>query len=186
MRLLSMLALLLASQSIQAWEIQNVQVQRDEKEFAIQAAMVIDAPPELVRAALTDFENLDQLLKGVKESRQLPRTEDSDPIQVYTKRRSCFLLFCFNSEVVEVVTYPQNGVIVSTIVPDQSDFKSGFMRWQITPTPNGTLMVYTAEMEPEFWIPKAVGSVAIKRSMNKELKNLAKVLERRAQENRAG
>ena len=143
--------------------------------------MIIQAPPELIYDALTDFDNLDQLLKGIRESRQL--TDELDGIQVFTKRRSCFLLFCFTSEVVEEVTYPEPGVIVSTIVPDQSDFKSGYMRWRLTENGGGTTMVYDAKMVPDFWIPKLVGARAIKRNMSRQLKKLGNTLEHRALEN---
>ena len=160
-----------------AWELRQLNVVRDADKFEIDASIHIQAPTDMVFAALTDFEKLDQLLPDVKESRQL---SDGDEIQVYTRRRSCFLLICLGSVVVEVVTYPAPGVIVSTIDPGRSDFKSGVSSWRLVATKTGTRMDYTANMEPDFWIPRIVGAGAVKRSVKKQLKAIARDLEQRA------
>ncbi len=179
MRWITFLAYLLTGNSVFAWELRRLDVVREEHRFEIEASVHIQAPANLVFAALTDFEQLDQLLPDVKESRRLP---GSDELQVYTRRKSCFLLICLGSEAVEVVTYPGPGVIVSTIDPQRSDFRSGISRWHVVTTEDGTRMDYMAVMEPDFWIPRIVGASAVKRSVKKQLKAIAKDLEKRAQQ----
>ncbi|MEM7281384.1 MAG: SRPBCC family protein [Pseudomonadota bacterium] len=170
---------LVAHPVVNAWELETLEVNRSKTELEIKADLLIQAPADLVFQAMTDFDNLDQLSSSIRKSERLT---DVDGLQVFSRRRSCFFLLCFTSEVVEAVTYPEPGVIVSTIVPDKSDFKSGVMQWRITGTENGSRMRYHATMVPDFWIPRVVGSGAIKRTMKKQLKMIAETLETRAKE----
>ena len=164
-----------------SWEIQHLEVNREGEGLQIEASVFIDAPSDLIYEALTDFDNLHQLSKGIKKSHLVPDTVD---LEVFTRRRSCFLLLCFTSEVVETVTYPEPGVIVSTIVPSKSDFKSGVMRWRIVADGKGSTMHYDASMVPDFWIPRVIGSGAIRRTMKKQLKQMSSTLETRAQKSK--
>ncbi len=53
------------------------------------------------------------------------------------------------------------------MIPEHSDLKFGFARWDLESQEGGTRVVYDMKMKPDFWIPPLIGSYLLKRSLTK-------------------
>jgi hypothetical protein len=90
--------------------------------------------------------------------------------------RGCVFMFCENMRRVELVYEQAQGLIVSKILPELSDFKSGWSRWRIHSSESGAHIVYRAELEPSFRVPAMLGTWLVKKSIKKELEVTAAIL----------
>lgn len=153
-----------AIQPVQAVELLEATAERVDGHYGAHVEMRVAAPVETVRAMLTDYDHLDRLSKSVLESKVLARP-DPTHVRVRIRARTCFLFFfCFTK------TQVHDGVeegedVRSTILPEGSDFKSGWVRWHFTPEGEATLVRFDTEMEPDFWIPPLIGPALVKRTL---------------------
>ncbi len=66
-------------------------------------------------------------------------------------------MFCRRvTQVQDIVQYGQRRVEAS-ILPALSDFRYGRAVWQLEPDGTHTLMHFTAQLEPSFWVPPLIG-----------------------------
>jgi len=75
------------------------------------------------------------------------------------------LFFCREVELVERVVVEPESRIEATIVPERSEMRRGWARWDIEPQGQGTLVRYVAEVEPEFWVPPLIGPLVIRAAL---------------------
>ena len=69
-----------------AAEIEAIKVAYAKGTFTVDAQMLLQAPVAAVRAALTDYEHLDQLSDAIAESHLL--RQDADAATVFTRTRA--------------------------------------------------------------------------------------------------
>lgn len=148
----------------EAVELLVAEAERVNDHYGAHVEMRVAASAETVRAMLTDYDHLDRLSGSVLESEVLER-HDPTHVRVRLRARTCFLfIFCFTkTQVHEGIE--EGEVLRSTIVPEGSDFKSGWVRWHITPEGETTLVRFDTELEPDFWIPPLIGPAVVKRTL---------------------
>jgi hypothetical protein len=86
-------------------------------------------------------------------------------------------------ERLEVVT-PQ--FIRSRTVPERSDFKYSLSEWSFVAEGTGTRVMYSMEMEPNFWLPPFVGPWFLKRTLLRGAPAAIEQIERLAREEGRG
>jgi hypothetical protein len=78
---------------------------------------------------------------------------------------ACVLWFC--------KSFKRNGHLIleppfdiaSIADPETSDFDYSHESWRLSPEGEGTLMTYTFDMDPSFWVPPIVGPFFMKRAL---------------------
>lgn len=180
------MALVLAAATAAAGEIEQAEVRFRDGRYSVTAVLKLAAPAEAVRAVATDHDHLYRLSDTFQESVLLERYDAH-----HAKRRirvhTCVLIFCFDFVMTERVEELDDGDIVTSIIPEESDFRAGWSRWEIRPRgPDATTLRFETEREPNFWIPPLIGPWIVKQKVRKELLESILRIEELAAEHHAG
>ncbi|HYQ72093.1 MAG TPA: hypothetical protein VET88_09230 [Gammaproteobacteria bacterium] len=137
----------------------------------------IDAPRELVHRTITDYSNLAAINPDILAS-ELLETTPAGVSTVRTVIEVCILVFCKQVQQLQRVTHPDLDTIEAVIVPEGSDFRSGFARWQLSsPTAATTVLQFNEIFEPDFWVPPVIGPWLIQRKLVREVAETAAYIE---------
>lgn len=165
--------------SAMALEIERIELDADRGVYRLDAASVIDAPPHFVYAILVDFDNFYRLTDGIVETRRLPPGLMGYE-RAYTRVETCVLFFCRRIEKVDLVSATPNEALLTTAIPEESDFRIYVASWRLTPGPaeDQTRVAYAATMDPDFWVPPLIGPWAIERKLRQTAEQMAREIER--------
>ncbi len=144
-----------------AAEVRSVEVSRKHGVYYIESETFVEAPLEVVFELMLDYEAFTKLTSTFKESGYLERNEDGSGI-VYTRAEGCILFICRTVRRVERLESVPYEQIETTVIPEQSNLKSGSSEWRFFAENGGTRLLYRADMEPAFWIPPLIGPPMIK------------------------
>jgi hypothetical protein len=146
-------------------------------ELAIRAR--IDAPRDAVYRAITDYTNLAAINPDIEVS-ELLATTPAGVATVRTVIHVCILVFCKRVEQLQRVTQPDASSIEAVIIPEGSDFRWGFARWQLaSPTAATTELQFTDSFVPDFWVPPVIGPWLLERKLVREVTETAGYIEAR-------
>jgi len=165
-----------------AADLRVLDVQRNEGRINVESELYIAAPPAQVFAALSDYDNLASLSSRFLESRS--RIDSDGTMRVYTLIEGCVWFFCRTVERYARLETEPPVSITATAIPESSDFLYGVEHWQLTPEGGGTVVAYTHELEPRFWVPPLIGVWAIRRALAKDAITAAMRIEQLAQKTR--
>jgi hypothetical protein len=116
---------------------------------------VLDAPVDAVAAVLTDYAGYRALDPRIRSSEVLGRARSGATL-IRTRVHVCAAFFCRDVERVERVT-SGDGSLVAEVVAGRSDFQRGLTQTRWRAARGRTSISYTAEFEPDFWVPVIVG-----------------------------
>ncbi len=155
-----------------AASIEVLETTHDSGRYTVAFEVVLDANRDKVWQIMTDYERLPRVSKIILESRVL-KQQDANRHRVGVTLEACVLIFCKTvKRMVDIEARPQTEILVSE-VPDQSDFREGTERWQVTAEGPKTRLKYTAEIVPNFFIPPLIGPVVVKYFLRREIRNTA-------------
>ena len=173
-------ALLVGFQAVSfAADIQLLEVEREDGRVRIDSHMLIVAPRAAVFDALADYERFSELSDRYLESEFMPLDFDGTP-RIYTKVEGCVLFFCRTIKRFARLELTPHSQIVALVDAQLSDLDFGFERWELSETPEGTLVKYRHELEPSFWVPPVIGVWAIERILKNDALTAASRIERMA------
>ena len=136
----------------------------------------IAAPPDTVHQRITDYNHLSSINHAIKESRVI-QAFGPDRHRVHSVIKACILFFCRRvSQVQDITQYGQRRVEAS-ILPELSDFRYGRAVWQLEADGTDTLMRFTAQLEPAFWVPPLIGPWLFENRIVSELLESATAIE---------
>ncbi len=153
----------------------EIGVDYEEGRYHIQFRLETALPPHEVYSKLTNYNHLNQINPSILESKLLGIEADGTR-RVYSMIRGCVMLFCENLRRVERVQERSPHLIVSEILPELSDFKSGLSQWHIFPSETGSQIFFEAMLEPKRSLKVFIGIWLVKRSIKKELELSAPLL----------
>lgn len=55
--------------------------------------------------------------------------------------------------------------LIAIVDPNRSDFKSSVEAWLLTEEDGGTIVEYTFDIKPDFWVPPVIGPIYIKHAL---------------------
>ena len=142
----------------------SVDLSESEGRYQLVADSWLDAPPDAIRAVLTNFADdaYVQIAEIYKESDVLEPDTDGTPL-VYTRVEGCVMLFCRSMSRVERLEVISPTFIRSTVVPERSDFRYSISEWTLSAEGEGTRVHYKMVLEPDFWLPPFVGPSLLRR-----------------------
>lgn len=169
-----------------AAEVRQLEMGEDGPRVWLKMVVQLDAPPASVFAVITDYENIDRLHRRVRESRVI-RHIDARTAEVYTLLRGCVAaLLCRTIRRVEEVTERPPNELVARVLPEQSDFAYGVVRWRLDPHGRGSLLNYETEIEPDFWVPRLFGDALLAASLRRTTAQMIERVEELARQQPAG
>ena len=152
---LACLAIALLPRVSAALSVQSLEASLRGGVYRIELVARVDAPVEAVAAVLTDYAGYLRLDPRIRASSVLP-SEDQSVEFVRTIVRACAGFFCRNVERVERVER-RDGELLATVIPEQSELKSGLTRTTWQADNEATSVTYSTEFVPAFWVPSAIG-----------------------------
>lgn len=179
-RSLMMLVLLCAAPwRLSALEIRTLDVSRSEGVYQVQLDALIDAPLPRVRAVLLDASAMLQLDPSLKSA---TATEESDGLRVQSEVEECLFGLCRRLLHVQKVQASGNSIRAQTLAVQGSGFRSGTAHWQLDAEGERTRMIFTAETEPNLWVPPLIGPPTVIRHMREKAQLSLQNLEQLARE----
>jgi hypothetical protein len=161
-----------------ALDIDDLHITKQGRAYQVQITFDVAAPVDRVMAVLTDYRYPDRLNPEVTKREVISR--QNGITRVRTEFRSCVFLFCNDVMLTQDVTVVA-GTIEASIVPDESDFRSGYLRWLVSSSDNGGSHIgFEAVMEPDFFIPPLVGGFFVRKRLRQEILATAENLEAEA------
>ncbi len=142
-------------QPARANEVVRMDVDYNNNIYRISAEVLIALPPDRVRSGLTDIDHLSRLSSDILDSRLVERKSPGKSI-FRVDLRSCILLFCLERNLTQSLIIKPHEIDF-IVAPAKNSFRSGWVRWKLFPINGGTRVIYTSELEPDFWIPPMIG-----------------------------
>ena len=178
MRWLALLTLALCVPA-EALQVQTLEVTHDDSVYHVVVDVLIDAAPDKVRAQLLDVGSLPQLNPSVKTVRA---TEEAGGLRVESELEECLFGFCRRLLHVQKVETRGDEISAQTLAVQGSSFRSGIARWQIRAEGGLTRLIFTADTEPDLWLPPLIGPTALMRRLREKTEASLYALERLARE----
>ena len=173
MKILLLAAMLVASQAM-ALDKDDVDIREEDGVYSIRTAFDVPATVGQIKSVLTDFAHPSRLSPAVTAREVLGRQDDV--IRVRTEFRDCVVFFCKTMLLLHDVTATTNEVRAD-VVPGESDFRHGFLRWSIDDAgAAGSHVVFEAVMEPDFFVPPIIGGFLVRNALRKQVLTTAENL----------
>lgn len=150
--------------------------------YKLDIKVTIDGSLDKVYAIVTDYDRLKEISDIFVESALI-----SPPGAEIKRRRlvskACVLFFCYEAAMVEDVQEIGNQTILTTVIPEESDFKYGKSRWEVTAVDKDHSRIrFSYEIQPDFWVPPVIGPFLIKRKLLTEAKQTISRIEALAED----
>lgn len=150
-------------------EVNSVEVSQAKGMYHLRISMTVNADTDSIKRIITDYENLTLINPYLKESKLVNNSED-ERTEVSMLTEICIFLICYNIRHVQAFHPVKNDVLYSRIIPRMSDFKSGWVRWEIKEkdsdsTSPVTQIIFDTELTPDFFIPPIIGPYQMKKKM---------------------
>ena len=152
---------------VHAGDVMEAEVIHESGVYTLSLEAWISAPVPKVHHMLTDYTHLERVNPAVKESEIIHRSS-SVHHRVRTLIEACIAFFCKRLVQVWDVEQQPDHVIVATIVPELSNFRSGYANWALRKESGGTRLRFTTQLEPSFWVPPLIGPWLIRYKLRKE------------------
>jgi Polyketide cyclase / dehydrase and lipid transport len=173
--------MLLVAGSVQAAEIDRLELVRNGRTYRLEAGFVIAATPTAAWRVLTDYGGLPALNPSIKEVRILD-ADGPNRHRIYARVRLCAYVFCKTLEHVQWMTQRRDGLLEAEMDPADSDFEYGAARWELRPAATGSHLELVVEVRPRFWVPPVVGPWLIREALRAQARRTVEGIERRVAE----
>ena len=161
----------------------EVSVSRSDDIYSVQMKARLAMAPALVHQTFTHFENLPRINPAIEQVQR--RTGAKAGTRVYTQVRVCVAFFCKHLHQVQDIRSSETGgtyQIDALVLPQESDLRSGKAHWRIASCGADSCLTFTAQLEPDFWVPPLIGPWLIERKLAKEARITVAGIERVAHE----
>lgn len=165
--------------SLRAMDIQQLQVQFKDNQYQLTLTARLNAVPLEVERVLRDYAAYQQLDARILASQVVTRPAPNQ-VELFTRINVCFTFFCRKVERVELVK-EQPGELLSEVIAARSDAKRGRTHTVLKPDGAGTLLEYSTQIEPKFWVPVLVGRPLMLRQLREATVSMFERVEQRAQ-----
>jgi len=168
MKQLWLLLSLLLPTAVQAGEIVFSEIEFRDGRYFIEVEAVVTGNADIVYDLLTDFDNLTLLNPDIKESR-LVYSLDDQTHRTHIIAESCITFYCQKITLEQDVEEIANGIIVTTVDAEKSDFVYGHARWKVIDEFRQTRIKYSNDLKPKFFIPPLIGPLLVKQKLEEEI-----------------
>jgi hypothetical protein len=161
-----MVALLCVAAPAKSADLRSVTVDLEDGRYMLTSEAWLSVPPDALYRVLIDYDLFVKFSSYFIESRNLPPTVEGHP-GFFTLTEACVLWFCKSFKRTGHLTFEAPFDIDAFVDPEVSDFEYSHETWRLAEKDGGTLMTYTFDMDPRFWVPPIVGPFLMKRALLK-------------------
>ena len=180
-RALAYLMLVIAgAQPAIAAEIRSIELLHEDGRYSMESVAWFDAGVDATFEVFSSWSLSTEFSKAIVEARDL-EPDDSGRPGYFIINRGCILFFCKSLTRQGYVDRLPSQVMHAIADPEFSDFRLFEESWEFTDVDGGTSVRYMLEMEPDFWVPPAIGPYMIKRKLKKDGGNALDRIEALAQ-----
>ncbi len=154
-----------------AVDLDEIVVSEKAGVYYIKISGNIAAKEEYVRQVLTDYIHVYRLSDSIIESKVLESSSD-EKVRIQSLVLCCTTVFCREVMRVDEISVLKSGDLQAVIMPEQSDFRSGTATWKTVPMGHGMRLTYSANIEPDFFIPPVLGTQMVINDMRNEFKTM--------------
>lgn len=173
MTTLVLLAVLLPFPAL-APDSRDIHIEKQDRAYVIRMSFDVQANAYQVRSVITDYRNPARLSSTVRGREII--SHKAGVTRISTELRGCVVFVCKTMKLVQDVTESADSVRAD-VVPDGSDFRSGYLLWSIVGEESGrTRIVFEAAMEPDFFVPPLIGGFLIRSALEKQVTEIAQNL----------
>jgi hypothetical protein len=165
-----------------AWQLDDLAVAHDGARYRLTLDVRLDAARDRAFAVFSDFRNLPRINDAVEEISFLPGAADG-ATRLFTRVRICVAWFCKRlHQVQDIVRDDRDGGLglAATVLPQFSNLRYGDARWTMRDCASVTCLHFSAEIEPDFWVPPLIGPWLMQRKMRSEAIQTSQGIERLA------
>ena len=181
------LVALLYAASATGYSLEAVDVEHNGDTYVIGFEVTLAANAIGVGKALADYAMWPRLSDSITASQLIAARPDGAQ-RIAVTFHACVLagLICRSlRQLKDLEHLPDGRTFVSTFVPRQPDFASGFERWQLHPLADGTTRLrYDSSFVLAFRLPPLIGPWLMRRELRREILASAAKLERLLAEHR--
>ena len=169
MRVFASLLLLVAAgtQFAVAAEMRSIDVKYEGGRYSLVSVAWFDAGIDETFDVFRTWDYSTQFSSAVVEARDLDPDSSGRP-GYYVVNRGCILFFCKSMARQGYVEARHNQDLRAVADPQVSDFRFFEEVWEFIEADGGTRVLYKLEMEPDFWVPPAIGPYLIKRKLRND------------------
>ncbi len=174
--LLTLMLALCTPMPVAAATVRVLEVTHNKEIYIVTFDVLVAAEAASVREFVSDYTQWPRLSNKVRGG-QLLETFPDGRQRVRLDFRSCVLIFCKTIRQIKDVTTRPNGDLVTVMIPELGDFKSGWERWQIFAEQNETRVLYDAVLVPSYRVLPLIGPWIVKSNLRRMLIDAAKKME---------
>jgi len=154
----------LCANSAGAAEMLSIEVDYVDGRYSMESVIWFDAGVHETYAVFSDYDLSAEFSGAIVEARNLEPDAQGRP-GYYIRNKGCILFFC-KSVVRQGHIESQDGRLLQAFTDASlSDFRFCEESWEFAEENGGTRVRYKLLMEPDFWVPPAVGPYLIKRKL---------------------
>ena len=162
-------------------EVAVQRVSQDGKSFyKINAKAFARAAPQPVWKVLTNYDRLTEFVPNLESSKTLSRDGGEAIIEQYGRAGFLFISHSVHL-VLRVVEQPISAIDITLLSGDMKHYAS---HWEIAAAErdgaSGTLISYSGELAPDFFVPPLIGSALIRSDVRNMVTAVVKEIESRA------
>ena len=151
---------------VMAADIDDLSITKQGRAYQVQTTFDVSASVDQIIAVLTDYGFPDRLDPEVTKREVISR--HGEVTRVRTETRGCVFIFCRDITFTLDVTAAEDN-IRADIVPEESDFRSGYFHWSISSSDSGgSHIVFDTVMEPDFFIPPLIGGPFVRKMLRQK------------------
>jgi len=162
---------------VQAAKVYMAAASQQGRAYQVEVDALVSVPEPRARELLTDYAHLGRINPDIRVS-EILLTRGPGDYRVRTVSEVCVWFYCKRIHQVQDVSEAADGSVTATVIPEQSDFRYGYVRLHLWQVPGGTRVLIRGELEPDFWIPPVIGPWLVKRKLLSEALDTLQNLER--------
>jgi len=147
--------------------MRSVEVDQVEGRYIMHSEVWFAADIEAIFAVFLDWDLSPKFSSAIVDARNV-EPDASGRQRFYVRNRGCILFFCVSVERNGFVEHDPHKIIRATIDPAVSDFYLSNESWRFHKEGTGTVVAYSLEFEPKFWVPPVIGPYVIKRKLRED------------------
>ncbi len=160
-------------------DIDKVTVDHSKQRYTVEMNARMDTTAEKAYAVFTDYERLGEINDAIIRAELIDGAPEGQQ-RIHTQVRVCVVGICRVFDQVQDMLKAPPEHLQADIVPELSNLKYGKARWRIWNQDGRAHLYFSAEVEPDFWVPPLVGPWLIKRKLESEAEQTANGIERLA------
>jgi hypothetical protein len=154
----------LCANSASAAEMQSIEVDYVDGRYSMESVIWFDAGVDETYAVFSDFDLSTEFSGAIVEARNLEPDAQGRP-GYYIRNKGCILFFCKSVVRQGYIDSQDDRLLQAFTDASLSDFRFCEESWEFAEENGGTRVSYKLLMEPDFWVPPAVGPYMIKRKL---------------------